>query len=366
MSFFNLQRTCSKTAARRGSISTLHGAIETPVFMPVGTLGAVKGVLWKEMDEMQIPVCLANTYHLYLKPGLSVIREAGGLHRFANQKKPILTDSGGFQIFSLSKLAEISDEGYTFQSHIDGSAHLFTPESVIEYQKTLGSDIVMPLDVCTSWKTDNTEIIKDTKRTILWAHRSAEYFLNTQCDSRQNLFGIVQGSGSRESRLMCCRELSAMPFSGYAIGGLSVGETKKDLYEMTKYCCQNLPVDKPRYLMGVGAPEDIVECIRCGIDMFDCVLPTRNGRNATVYTYNGKILLRNSEYQKDFSPIDNTCNCYTCSNYSRSYLRHLFNCKEMNASILSSIHNLFFLIGLCPISERQLSRMYFLIFTVIS
>lgn len=343
MNFFSCKPS-SNTNGRYGALKTFHGSIATPVFMPVGTLGALKGILFDRMKELKTEMILSNTYHLYLRPGTDLIRKAGGIHHFISWNRPLLTDSGGFQVFSLSALNKITDEGYAFRSHIDGSRHFFSPEKVIGLQRDIGSDIMMPLDECIPFGTGAKKVKTSVNRTIDWAKRSKKHFEMTVSDREypQFLFGIVQGEGNYEQRKICVDELSDLDLPGYAIGGLSVGEAKQEMYDMTEFCADRLPEAKPRYLMGVGSPEDLVEGVHRGIDMFDCVLPTRNARNATVYNSDGKMLLRNLSLREDFAPIDSECGCYTCSNFSRAYLRHLFKSDEINAIILASIHNIAF------------------------
>ena len=340
---FEVLNQSSSFRARIGKLTLARGSIQTPVFMPVGTLAAIKAIPHHFLDDMGIQIILANTYHLYLRPGLDVLKSFGGIHHFQSWEKPILTDSGGFQVFSLSSLSKITDEGYHFRSHIDGSKHFFSPQGVMEIQKIIDSDIIMPLDQCIAYDSEEELIKTSVKRTVEWAKISKQvnHELN-QGNNKQSLFGIVQGAGSKEWRKTCLEQLQEIDFEGYSIGGLSVGESKEEMYDICDYTADKLPYDKPRYLMGVGAPEDLVEAIARGVDMFDCVLPTRNARNATVYSYDGKILLKNKANQLLDEPIDKTCQCYTCQRYSRGYLHHLFKAKEMNAYILASIHNLYF------------------------
>lgn len=323
--------------ARAGKIALKTGTVNTPVFMPVGTLGAMKSVLYRDLQEMNIEICLANTYHLYLRPGVEVLKKMGGLKAFNQWQGLLLTDSGGFQVFSLSKLSKISDDGYAFQSHIDGSRHFFDAEKVLDIQKTIGSDIVMPLDQCLGWGSDEALIKQSVDRSIQWLKRSIDYK-----KTGQSLFGIVQGEGNLFERERCARAMVALDCPGYSIGGLSVGEDKKSMKSVLEHTLDFLPEEKPRYLMGVGSPEDLLMGMASGVDMFDCVLPTRNARNATVYTFAGKVLMRKQEHQMDESPIESDCDCLTCKNYSRAYLRHLFKAGEFNALTLASIHNLRF------------------------
>jgi len=312
--------------------------------MPVGTQGAVKAVEPRELDEIGVRVVLGNTYHLYLRPGIELIRKAGGLHRFMSWERPILTDSGGYQVFSLSDLRGIREEGVEFKSHLDGSVHQFTPESVVEIQRSLGSDIMMVLDECTPYPCDEHYARTSNQMTLRWAARCREQSERTSpfYGKAQSLFAIVQGSTFSHIRELSARALVEMDFEGYAIGGLSVGEPAEVLYQMTEVCTSILPRSRPRYLMGVGTPENILESVERGIDMFDCVLPTRNGRNALFYTRNGRINVRNAAYADDFSPVDEECECYTCRNFTRAYIRHLVKVREIMGLQLASIHNLAF------------------------
>jgi queuine tRNA-ribosyltransferase len=330
--------------ARAGILETGHGPVETPLFMPVGTQGTVKAVSPRNLAEAGTSVMLCNAYHLYLRPGAGIIANAGGLHRFTGWQRPILTDSGGFQVFSLSALRTLSDEGVRFRSHLDGSLHVFTPESVVDLQRSLGSDIIMTLDECPAYPCDERTVWESEDRTRRWAERGRERFLSTVpvhgYDQMQ--FGIVQGSTSAEARERSARGLTAVGFEGYAIGGLSVGEPTELMYAMTAVCTGLLPREQPRYLMGVGTPENILEAIRLGVDMFDCVLPTRNGRNSTLFTRNGKLHIRGAGFANEFVSVDPECSCYTCRNFSRAYLRHLANTNEILGLELLSIHNLHF------------------------
>lgn len=316
--------------------------------MPVGTQGTVKAVEQRELDEIGAQIILGNTYHLYLRPGMELMRAAGGLHMFMNWKKPILTDSGGYQVFSLADLRGLDDEGVTFKSHHDGSMHRFTPESVIEIQRVLGSDIMMVLDECTPYPCDEEYARRSNEITVRWAAQCREKFERTDplYDSRQSLFAIVQGSTYPSIRGDSAKALVGMDFEGYAIGGLSVGEPAEDMYAMTELCTAILPEKKPRYLMGVGTPANLLESIERGIDMFDCVLPTRNGRNGLFFTRNGKINIKNAVHATDFRPVDEQCACYGCRNFSRAYIRHLVKAKEILALQLASIHNLTFYLAL--------------------
>ncbi len=331
-------------AARAGRIQTSHGVIETPIFMPVGTQGTVKAVEPRELEELGAQIILGNTYHLYLRPGTEILRQAGGLHNFAGWNHPILTDSGGYQVFSLAELRRINEDGVRFQSHIDGSAHVFTPENVVDIQRVIGSDIMMVLDECIPYPCEFEYARRSQELTLRWARRAQERFINTTplYECSQSLFAIVQGSVFSDLRTLNAGAVADLDFEGYAIGGLAVGEPTDVMYEMTSLCCRILPVSKPRYLMGVGTPSNIIEAIARGVDMFDCVLPTRNGRNAQVFTRFGQMNLRNAVHKDDFRPIDGGCSCYTCRNFSRAYLRHLVIAKEILGLQLATIHNLAF------------------------
>ncbi len=345
---FRLQKTDGRTKARTGLIHTDHGTIRTPVFMPVGTRGSVKAVEQRELLEINAPIILGNTYHLYQRPGMDVMRKFGGLHRFMSWPRPILTDSGGFQILSLSGLRKLSDEGVGFRSHIDGSYHFFTPEKVIEVERTIGSDIMMVLDECPPYPSEREYVAKSIGLTYNWAmrckeafSRSAPYYSHTQF-----LFGIVQGETYLDLREKSARGLVEADFDGYAIGGLAVGEPAREMYKVTDFVTGLLPADKPRYLMGVGTPENLLESVERGVDMFDCVLPTRNGRNSQVFTSAGKLNVRNAGFASDENPLDGECDCYTCKNFSRGYIRHLFSVNEIFGLQLASLHNLRFFISL--------------------
>ena len=337
---FRLQATDGK--ARAGIVETDHGLLETPAFMPVGTQGSVKAIEQRELLAAGAQILLGNTYHLYLRPGTEVIEGAGGLHKFIGWSKPILTDSGGYQIFSLSDLRDIEEDGVTFRSHLDGSTQVFTPESVISIQRKLGSDIIMVLDECAPFPCDVGYAVRSNGLTLRWAKRCKEAFEKepARYGYSQALLGIVQGGVHAEVREQSARALVSMEFDGYAIGGLAVGEPVNQMYEMTALCEALLPPNKPRYLMGVGTPENLLESIERGMDMFDCVLPTRNGRNANLFTRTGSINIRNAVYKTDFSPIDPECSCYACTNFTRAYLRHLFQVGEILALQLATIHNL--------------------------
>jgi queuine tRNA-ribosyltransferase len=339
---FEVIKECKKTKARLGKLYTPHGVVDTPIFMPVGTQATVKSITPRELERLGIQIILSNSYHLYLRPGHNLIAEAGGLHKFMGWKGAILTDSGGFQIFSLGKLNKINDEGVFFNSHIDGSKHFISPEKAMEIQMALGSDIAMAFDECIPYPSGKYQAEVAAQRNIQWAKKCKEIHNNTN----QALFGIVQGGIFKDLRIENANKLVELNFLGYAIGGLSVGEPKPLMYEVLDYTVPCLPKNKPRYLMGVGAPQSILEGVIRGIDMFDCVLPTRNGRNGSLFTSSDKISITNAKYKNDFTPLDNKCNCYTCQNFTRAYLRHLYMSKEILASVLGTIHNLYFMSSL--------------------
>ena len=349
-SIFKVLHEDPHSKARTGVLNTARGAIQTPVFMPVGTQATVKTISNRELLDAGAQVVLANTYHLYLRPGPEIIREMGGLHSFMNWPKPILTDSGGFQIFSLSTLIRLQEEGVEFRSHIDGSKHFLTPEKVVRVQEALGSDILMPLDECVSYPKDKEYTEKSLGLTQRWARLSKDAWLDAKKQNAYGkpnlLFGIVQGGTYPDLRERAAKEMAEMDFPGYSIGGLSVGEPNDLMYTTLAATLPHLPLDKPRYLMGVGLPMDLFEAVSQGVDMFDCVVPTRNGRNATVFTPSGRLLLRGASYIKDFKPIEEGCPCYTCRTHTRAYLRHLFNADEYLAGRLASLHNLTFFIQL--------------------
>ena len=324
--------------ARYGKLKGTHGETETPCFMPVGTLGAVKGVTWDRISEMGYSLVLSNVYHLYLRPGIDTLVKAGGLHRFVNWNGLILTDSGGFQVFSLGKLMKITEDGIYFKSHIDGSEHFFSPELVVQFEERMGVDIGMVLDECTPYPATYEYAKHSMERTVRWALRS----VRARTTDKTAIFGIVQGGVYDDLRIKCVELLKDLPFEGFAIGGLSVGEPKEEMYRITELVAPLLPEEKPRYLMGVGKPEDIIKAVEAGVDMFDCVIPTRNARNGTLFTSRGKINIKSAKYKNDFSPPDPECDCYTCRNFTKAYLRHLYISKEINSAILNTIHNLYF------------------------
>lgn len=342
---FNLQHTPTRSKARAGLITTDHGEIETPIFMPVGTVGSVKAVTQQQLaHDVHAQIILGNAYHLYLRPGLEVLEAAGGLHKLMNWPKPILTDSGGFQVFSLSGTRKLTEEGAVFQSHIDGSTHLFSPEIVTDIQRSIGGDIIMAFDECPPGGSEYNYAKTSMQLTHRWLDRCFARFSNTTngYGYTQNLFPIVQGGVYHDLRKISCDYVSAKEAPGNAIGGLSVGEPREKMYEICELCCDHLPVNKPRYLMGVGTPWNILECIALGIDMFDCVMPTRNGRNAMLFTSNGVINIDNKKWEKDFTPIDEGINCEVSNYYNKAYLRHLIKSKEILGLQIASIHNLAF------------------------
>ncbi|MFH0772212.1 MAG: tRNA guanosine(34) transglycosylase Tgt [Candidatus Omnitrophota bacterium] len=339
---FTLIHKDEGTKARLGKISTAHGALETPVFMPVGTRATVKTLSNQDLLDCGVQIILSNAYHLYLRPSEEIIKAAGGLHRFMGWSGPILTDSGGFQVFSLAVLRKVQDEGVEFQSHIDGSKHFFTPEKMLEFQMLLGSDVMMVLDECVHYPCEYDHARVAMERTLDWAFRSKEAHSKLISYNSQLLFGIMQGATYRDLRKECAERLIEMDFDGYALGGLAVGEPKEITREITAFAAPLLPADKPRYLMGVGEPQDLFEAVSNGVDMFDCVIPTRNGRNGTAFTRKGRLILRSSENTKDLRPIEEGCKCYACKMHTRSYIRHLFNVNEILGLRLVSLHNVYF------------------------
>ncbi len=354
---FDLSHTDIKTKARAGLITTDHGTIETPIFMPVGTAGTVKAVHFKELEEeINAQIILGNTYHLYLRPGLEIIKAAGGLHRFNTWSKPILTDSGGYQVYSLSDRRKIMEEGARFSSHIDGSKHLFTPENVMDIQRIIGADIIMAFDECTPYPCEYKYAKDSMKMTHRWLKRCCDRFDATDniYGYSQSLFPIIQGSVYPELRKESAEFIASMEREGNAIGGLSVGEPIEDMYSMTELVCAILPVEKPRYLMGVGTPQNILECIALGIDMFDCVMPTRNARNGMLFTKNGVINIKNKKWENDFSSIDPDSDCLTVKRHSKSYLRHLMISKEYLGAQIASLNNLSFYLWLVQEARKQI------------
>ncbi len=354
---FNLTAEDKSSKARAGVLETAHGKIETPIFMPVGTQGTVKALTPKMLNEdVEAQIILGNTYHLYLRPGTDILEKAGGLHKFMNWDKPILTDSGGFQVFSLSELRKLKKEGVEFTSHLDGSKHFFSPEKVIAIERSIGSDIMMPLDECTPYPCEYDYAKKSKELTSAWAILNKEAFEKSEplYGHEQALFGIIQGSVYEDLRESSAKDLLKLDFDGYSIGGLAVGEPAETMYELVDFTTDIIPKHKPRYLMGVGRPENILEAIERGVDMFDCVMPTRNARNAYLFTWDGIVTIRNAVYKDDFSPIDNKCDCYTCRNFSRAYLRHLFKANEILALELATIHNLHFYLDLVKTARKKI------------
>jgi len=343
---------CVDGAARAASLHTAHGSLATPFFMPVGTGATVKAIAPDDLEGIGAHIVLANTYHLYLRPGHELIQRRGGLHSFMAWRKPILTDSGGFQVFSLSSLRRIFEEGVEFRSHLDGSKHLFTPEKVVEIQRALGSDIMMVLDECIAYGADYAYTQQSLERTTRWALRSRK--VHPEGTGGQVLFAITQGGFFQDLRLRSIEQLAEHDFDGFALGGLSVGESKDEMHAYIDYCAPLLPADKPRYLMGVGTPLDIVRGIAAGIDMFDCVLPTRNARNGTLYTSLGKVNIRRKEYAEDDRPLDPACSCYTCRTFSRAYLRHLYATQELLAYRLNSLHNLSYFLAMTGAARQAI------------
>jgi queuine tRNA-ribosyltransferase len=356
---FTLQHTDTTTKARTGIITTDHGEILTPIFMPVGTVGSVKAVSQHQLlNDVQAQIILGNTYHLFLRPGLETLEAAGGLHRFNSWPKPILTDSGGYQVFSLANNRKINEDGVIFQSHIDGSKHLFTPEKVMDIQRIIGGDIIMAFDECPPYPSDYDYAKKSMELTHRWLDRCFERFNSTpdKYGYTQNLFPIVQGSTYKDLRTASAEYITSKNAAGNAIGGLSVGEPTETMYEFTELCCDILPVQKPRYLMGVGTPWNILECIALGVDMFDCVMPTRNGRNAMLFTSKGVINIDNKKWEKDFSPIDVGIDCIMSNYYSKAYIRHLVKSKEMLGLTIASVHNLAFYLWLVTEARKHIQQ----------
>jgi queuine tRNA-ribosyltransferase len=358
---FKLIHKDKSSKARCGKLTTAHGEINTPVFMPVGTQGTVKAISNAELKTIGAEIILGNTYHLYLRPGLDVIKKAGGLHKFMGWSMPILTDSGGYQVFSLAKLRKLTEDGAEFSSHIDGAKHTLTPEKAMEIQRTLGSDIVMTFDECVHYPAARDYVEQSLELTTRWAKRSKDYFKGSS-EKKQLLFGIVQGGTYLDLRKKAVNDLVKIGFDGYAIGGVSVGEPGNLIYEIAEYTAALLPEDKARYLMGVGMPCDILEAIARGVDMFDCVVPTRNGRNGQAFTFDGDIQLRNAQYKEDFGPIEESCECYACRNHTRSYIRHLFNTEEILGLRLVSLHNLHFYVRLMKLSRQAILEDRFNVF----
>jgi queuine tRNA-ribosyltransferase len=340
---YELIKTCKQTGARLGIIHTPHGSFETPMFMPVGTLATVKTLSPEELKEMGAGIILSNTYHLWLRPGHDIVEEAGGLHQFMNWDRGILTDSGGFQVFSLSQFRRIEEEGVYFRNHLNGDKLFLSPEKAMEIQNALGSDIMMAFDECPPYPATYEYMKKSVERTSRWAERCLKAHKRP---NEQGLFGIVQGGEFEDLRKQSAQDLVSLDFPGYAVGGLSVGEPKDVMNRVLEFTTPLLPANKPRYLMGVGSPDSLIDGVIRGIDMFDCVLPTRIGRNGTVMTSEGRVVIKNAQYARDFTPLDPNCDCYTCRNYTRAYIRHLIKCDETFGIRLTSYHNVYFLIKL--------------------
>ena len=356
---FQLQQNDNQSKARAGKIITDHGEISTPIFMPVGTVGSVKAVTQQQLaDDVKAQIILGNTYHLYLRPGPEVLEAAGGLHKFTNWNKPILTDSGGYQVFSLSGTRKLTEEGTIFQSHIDGSKHLFSPEIVMDIQRVIGGDIIMAFDECPPGGSEYDYARTSMELTHRWLDRCFNRFNSTdnKYGYTQNLFPIVQGGVHHDLRKISCEYVSSKEATGNAIGGLSVGEPTEKMYEICELCCDNLPASRPRYLMGVGTPWNILECIALGIDMFDCVMPTRNGRNAMLFTSSGVINIDNKKWEKDFSPVDDGIGCEISNYYSKAYLRHLIKSKEILGLQIASIHNLAFYLDIVTNARNHIMQ----------
>jgi len=354
---FELLKEDQQTKARAGKITTDHGVIETPIFMPVGTIGSVKGVTQQQLkNDVQAQIILGNTYHLYLRPGMETMQAAGGLHQFMHWDRPILTDSGGYQVFSLAANRKINEEGVLFQSHIDGSKHLFTPEKVMDIERTIGADIMMAFDECPPANSIYKYAQDSMKLTHRWLDRCVNHFKNTpdKWGHTQNLFPIVQGAVYHDLRKESCQYIASKEATGNAIGGLSVGEPEGVMYEICGLCCENLPLNKPRYLMGVGTPWNILECIALGVDMFDCVMPTRNGRNAMLFTTKGVINIDNKKWEQDFSPIDDGLDCEVSQYYNKAYVRHLFKAGELLGLTIASVQNLAFYLWLVKEARKHI------------
>ncbi len=349
---FTLEHKDTSTKARAGKLSLAHGDVQTPVFMPVGTQGTVKGMTPRDLDDLDTQIILSNTYHLFLRPGCDIIKKAGGLHKFIGWDKPILTDSGGYQVYSLADLRKLNDDGVVFRSHVDGTSFTFTPENVIETQEGFGVDIMMQLDECPPSGATKNKIEEAVDRSVLWAKRSADKWSS----STSNLFAIVQGGLHYDLRQKSAEKLIELDLPGYALGGFSVGEEMAKAYPVIEKTAELLPQDKPRYLMGVGFPEDIVKSVSSGIDMFDCVLPTRCARTGMCFYSEGRLRIKNARYKDDMNPIDPSCTCYTCRNFSRSYLRHLFMANEITAVVLMTIHNIHFYLDLCKKMRKSIQN----------
>lgn len=358
---FQIDAEDVNSKARATSFFTEHGVVKTPVFMPVGSIGTIKTLSPEDLISSEVQIILANTYHLYLKPGLEILEKAGGLHRFINWSGPILTDSGGFQVYSLDELKKISEEGVEFKSHWDGSSHFFTPHKVVDIQRVIGSDIILVLDQCIPNPSDKTTSRNAHLLTFKWADIARKYFLNLRplYQFRQYQFAVIQGGIYPDLRKESIDKLIDLDFEGYAIGGLAVGESWEKRNEITEFCTARMPHQKPKYLMGVGTPVDILNAIERGVDMFDCVIPTRNARNGTLFTRFGKLVIRNADYKSDFQPIDPGCSCYSCRNFSRAYIRHLFNINEVLGLRLATYHNIYFYMNLLKQARQAILDRFF-------
>ena len=353
---FDIEARDPNCGARAARLHLPHGVVETPIFMPVGTQASVKALSQQDLEAIGAQIILANAYHLYLRPGTETLEAAGGIHEFMNWNRPVLTDSGGFQVFSLAELNKVTPDGATFQSHLDGSRHEFTPEKAIDVQIGIGADIIMCFDECTEYPVPHDRAAESMRMTLAWAERCKQRWLEREVAARQSLFGIVQGSTYEDLRGECAQALAAMDFPGYAIGGVSVGETKGEMAAVTAFTAPLLPEDKPRYLMGVGTPEDLLEAIGHGIDMFDCVMPTRNARNGSLFTSQGKVNIKNAKHAQDFGPLDPECQCPTCRHYSRAYLSHLYRTGEILALRLNTLHNLSFMLQLAANARNAIGK----------
>ncbi len=350
---FEITARDPRTQARTGRLHTPHGVIETPAFMPVGTQGSVKALSQEDLRVIGAQIVLANAYHLYLRPGTAVLEQAGGLHPFMHWERPLLTDSGGFQVFSLSGLTKVSRDGVTFQSHLDGSRHTFTPERSVDIQRSIGADIIMCFDECTRYPVTHAEAARSMRMTMQWAERCNRHWRDTD-DGRQALFGIVQGGVYSDLRKESAESLTAIGFPGYAIGGVSVGESKTEMRDAVAAATPHLPEDRPRYLMGVGPPDDFLDAVAMGVDMFDCVMPTRNARNGALFTSEGRINIKNQRFATDFGPLDPRCACPVCKVYSRAYLSHLYRAGEIAALRFNTLHNLFFMLDLAASAQKAI------------
>lgn len=355
---FKILKKCKGTLARTGEMTLTHGKVRTPVFMPVGTKASVKTMSGPELEEIGAEIILGNNYHLFIQPGLEVLEKAGGIHKFMDWKKPVLTDSGGFQVFSLSKLSKITDDGVKFQSHFDGQSFFFDPETAIKSQQTIGADIIMAFDECTAYPIEHKRALEAVIRTSKWAKRCCDWFYANN-RKKQAMFGIVQGGVFKDLREKSLKEITSLPFDGIALGGLSVGEPIDEMLEILRFIAPKMPFEKPHYFMGLGTPLELINAIDQGIDMFDCVMPTRVARNGLFFTSQGRVQIRNSGFRDDFKPVDPECKCKVCQHHSRAYIRHLIKCGEILGFRLASYHNLYFLINLVKEARKAIERGYF-------